>query len=85
MLAGTTGPAGYAVRMSSLLNLSAASEEHLRELPMPPYAFGGIAMLAFLVLLGVLWSFRGVAQKIATTDNTAHATHGDTDHQGSHH
>jgi hypothetical protein len=50
---------------SSLSNLVAATEEHTRELPMHPYAFGGLAMVAFLVLLGVLWGFRGTAQKIS--------------------
>jgi hypothetical protein len=47
---------------SSLSNLFAAAEEQTRELPMAPYAFGGLAMLGFLLLLGILWSFRGVAQ-----------------------
>ena len=50
---------------SSLSNLFAATEEHTRELPMSPYAFGGLAFLGFLVLLGVLWSFRGTASKLA--------------------
>jgi hypothetical protein len=49
---------------------------------MSPLAFGGLAMVSFLLLLGVLWFFRGVAAKIADT-----GVHGDgTDHhQGSHH
>ena len=50
---------------SSLSNLFAATEEHTRELPMSPYAFGALAFLGFLVLLGVLWSFRGTASKLA--------------------
>jgi hypothetical protein len=50
---------------SSLSNLLAATEEHTQELPMSPYAFGAIAMLGFLVLLGVLWFFRGAGQKTA--------------------
>jgi hypothetical protein len=76
---------------SSAFTLVAAAEEHTRELPMSPYAFGAIAMVAFLALLGVLWFFRGVAAKIAT----GHGTHGSAahqgvpgdhgDHQGSHH
>jgi hypothetical protein len=34
-----------------------------RELPMPPWAFAAIAFGGFLVLLGVLWSFRNTAAK----------------------
>lgn len=36
-----------------------------RELPMPPWMFAAIAIVAFLFLLGVTWSFRGTAQKYA--------------------
>ena len=36
-----------------------------RELPMPPWLFGVIALVAFAFLLGVTWSFRGTAQKYA--------------------
>jgi len=50
---------------SSLSHLFAATEEQTRELPMSPYAFGGLAMLGFLALLGVLWAFRGTAQKVS--------------------
>ena len=75
---------------SSAFTLVAAAEEHTRELPMSPYAFGALAFVSFLALLGVLWGFRGTAQKLAA----GHATHGSgqhdghaghTDHQGSHH
>ena len=72
---------------SSAFALVAVTEEHTRELPMSPYAFGAIAFVAFMVALGVLWFFRGAAQKLAT--GHAHGTpaqhdaHGD--HQGSHH
>ena len=75
---------------SSLPNLFAAAEETHRELPMPPIVFGGLAMAAFLLLLGVLWFFRGTAQKIAVGPG-APAGHGDShassdgDHAGSHH
>lgn len=51
---------------SSLANLFSAAEETHREMPMPPSAYGAIAVLAFLALLGVLWFFRGTAQKIGT-------------------
>ena len=50
---------------SSLSNLLTAAEENTRELPMPPEVFGALAFLGFLLLLGVLWSFRGTAQKIS--------------------
>ena len=66
---------------SSLSHVFSSTEGHLRELPMSPFVFGGIAMAAFLALLGVLWFFRGVAAKVA--NGSAHG-HG-TDHQGSHH
>ena len=36
-----------------------------RELPMPPWLFGVLALASFAVLLGVTWSFRGTAQKYA--------------------
>jgi len=72
---------------SSAFALVAVTEEHTRELPMSPYAFGAIAFVAFMVALGVLWFFRGAAQKLATghvhgtsAQHDAHA-----DHQGSHH
>ena len=33
-------------------------ENHL---PMPHWMYGGIAMLVFLLLLGILWTFRNTA------------------------
>lgn len=39
-----------------------------RELPMPPWLFAVIALVAFAFLLGVTWSFRGTAQKYARPD-----------------
>ena len=75
----------------SLSNLVVVAEEQTRELPMSPYAFGAIAFVSFLALLGVLWGFRGTAQKLAAghvTHGTGHERDGHaghTDHQGSHH
>ena len=66
---------------SSLSHVFTSTEEHLRELPMPPLAFGALAMVGFLALLGVLWIFRGVGAKVASGSAHGH----DTDHQGSHH
>ena len=69
----------------------AAAEEHTNELPMPPIAFGALAMVAFLVLLGVLWAFRGTANKIAGgahgvhTAPGHHADHVGDPYQGGHH
>lgn len=51
--------------MSSLSSLVVAAEEVHRELPMPPLAYGLMALGAFVVLLGVTWSFRGTAQKVS--------------------
>lgn len=50
------------------------TEEAHRELPMPPWVFGVLALLAFAFLLGLTWSFRGTAQKYA--DPRAHAQKG---------
>lgn len=46
---------------SSLVQIATDSsvpklEEH--HLPMPHWMYGGIAMLVFLLLLGILWTFR---------------------------
>ena len=46
---------------SSVANLFTAAEEHTRELPMSPYMYGAIALLGFLLLLAILWAFRGAA------------------------
>ena len=45
-----------------------AAEEAARELPLPPWTFGIMALLAFAFLLGVTWSFRGTSQKYARPD-----------------
>jgi hypothetical protein len=55
---------------SSAFALVAVTEEHTRELPMSPYAFGAIAFVSFMVALGVLWFFRGAAQKLAAASGT---------------
>ena len=80
--------------MSSLSNLFASAEVPPHELPMAPLAFGVLAFLGFLLLLGVLWFFRGTAAKIAAGNPHVHGhdTHGAqdahdarSDHQGGHH
>lgn len=50
---------------SSLVNLYTAAAEPTRELPMSPYMFFAIALGGFLLLLAVLWAFRGTAQKMS--------------------
>jgi len=71
---GEAACGGYAVPMTPS-HLIAAAEETTRELPMPPLAFGVLAFVAFLLLLGVLWAFRGTANKIAAGN-----PHTDRDH-----
>jgi hypothetical protein len=95
MVAGRGSLAGTLWSMSSsVITLVAAAEEPTRELPMSPYAFGAIAFVGFLVLLAVLWFFRGAAAKIAAgggphggeyhgEGQAGHAAQ--ADHQGSHH
>ena len=95
MVAGRGSAAGTLWGMSSsAFALVAVTEEHTRELPMSPYAFGAISFVAFLALLGVLWFFRGAAQKIAAGGGPHGGEyHGDgqaghaaqADQQGSHH
>jgi len=61
--------------------LATAGTEKLRELPMPPWSFGALALGSFLLLLGVLWFFRNTA---AQYDTPVGAGHGDPRAQGSH-
>jgi hypothetical protein len=63
---------------STAVTLATAETAKLRELPMPVSAYGAIALGFFLVLLGVLWSFRNTAAKY---DRPHVAEHGDA--QGS--
>ncbi|NYG05823.1 ABC-type nickel/cobalt efflux system permease component RcnA [Phycicoccus badiiscoriae] len=79
------------VSLSSVSHVVVVAEGQTRELPMSPYAFGAIAFVCFLVLLGVVWMFRGTAQRIAVGhqahgrahQHDAHGAH--TEHQGRHH
>ena len=90
-MTGTLWPMSFSLPSVSLPSVVAAAEGHTRELPMSPYAFGAVAFISFLALLGILWAFRGTAQKHAFghATHTGHATHADSathsDHQGSHH
>ena len=57
---------------STAASLVAAETAQLRELPMPPWAFGAIALASFLALLGVLWTFRNTAARYDRPDPGAH-------------
>jgi len=49
--------------MSAAATLATADALKPRVLPMSTWAYGGIALAAFLALLGVLWTFRNTAAK----------------------
>lgn len=49
---------------SVLPALVRAEAEVHRELPMPALWYGIIAFVVFLLLLALLWSFRGTAYKV---------------------
>jgi hypothetical protein len=74
--------------MPTVATLASAGTQKLRELPMPAWAFGVIAFGCFMVLLGVLWSFRHTAAKYDTPAGAGHGdsrgSYGATDH-GAHH
>ena len=57
---------------STVATLAAAATEDLRVLPIPAWAFGAIAFASFMVLLGVLWSFRNTAAKYDTPIRVTH-------------
>ena len=61
----------------TVASLSTAGTEKLRELPMPAWAYGAIAFGCFVVLLGVLWSFRHTAAKYDTPVRVRHDDSGD--------
>jgi hypothetical protein len=48
---------------ASVLPVLVHAEEAKRELPMPPILFGLLSFAVFLILLALLWSFRGTAYK----------------------
>jgi hypothetical protein len=49
---------------ASVLPVLATAEEHTRELPMSPTLYGVLFMAAFLLLLALVWAFRGTAYKV---------------------
>ena len=54
--------------------LVSAEEQH-RSLPMPPVVYGILAFIAFLIGLGVLWSFRNTAAKVTVRGSSNDAEH----------
>ena len=56
----------------AVASLATHGTETLRELPMPAWAYGAIAFGCFVVLLGVLWSFRNTAARHDKPDPGAH-------------
>jgi hypothetical protein len=62
---------------STVATLAAAGTEEVRALPMPDWAFGAIAFASFMVLLGVLWSFRNTAARFDTPIRVSHDDSGD--------
>jgi hypothetical protein len=57
---------------STVATLATAGTAPVRDMPMPPWAFGAIAFGCFIVLLGVLWSFRNTAARYDKPDPGAH-------------
>ena len=57
---------------STATALATAGTASVRDMPMPPWAFGAIAFGCFIVLLGVLWSFRNTAARYDKPDPGAH-------------
>ena len=57
---------------TTVTSLATAETETLRELPMPAWVYGVIAFGSFLLLLGVLWSFRNTAARYDKPDPGAH-------------
>ena len=45
------------------LNVLAEETEHVNELPLPPIVFGIIALVVFVSVALVFWSFRDVANR----------------------
>ncbi len=49
--------------MSQALVLAAGTGEHTTQLPMAPEMFAIIAIVSFVALLGLTWTFRGSSNK----------------------
>jgi hypothetical protein len=74
--------------MSFVAGLAAEVPVHEIALPFEPFVFGLIALAIFAALLGVLWSYRDVANRHthhAAPDAAAHAGAPGASHHGSGH
>jgi hypothetical protein len=73
--------------MTFLTTVLAEAETHV-ELPMPTWAFGAIAIVIFISLAFVAWSFKDVANRHShrsAPDAAAHAGAPGATHHGSGH
>lgn len=72
--------------MSMTVTRILAEEAAHSELPMAPWVFGVLALVAFAFLLGLTWSFRGTAQKYArpTGHDGSDGSQGDSPHWPEH-
>jgi len=68
---------------STVASLATAGAEGV-DAPPPTWAFGLTAFACFMVLLGVLWSFRHTATKYDTPATLKTARQGDARRPGSH-
>ncbi len=59
----------------NLTRLVTEGGENMRELPMPPFMYGVIALGLFALALAVTWAFRGTAAKYGGVHPTQ--AHGD--------
>jgi protein-S-isoprenylcysteine O-methyltransferase Ste14 len=62
--------------MSLATVLLAAAEAGHTELPIPTWLYGVIALVAFLVLALVIWSFKDVSNRHALRADSYAASHG---------
>jgi hypothetical protein len=62
---------------------AAETEEHVA-LPLPTWAYGVIAIVTFLILALVMWSFKDVSNRHALKANAYAAAHGGASSHGSH-
>jgi hypothetical protein len=73
--------------MSVVTSLLAEAEAHV-ELPFPATVFGLIAMVIFLALAAVMWSYRDVANRHprkSAAYTATHDPHGHADRTGADH
>ncbi len=63
------------------MSLTPTAAAVVHQLPMSPYAYWAISFASFLLLRGVLWTFRNTASKYDTPVRVERPGHGDA--QGS--